>query len=133
MGYTYQQIADKCGYPDEIAAYQAVRSRVKNGVRESATELIEVEKNTLEQLQRSAWKMLRKSKTPRDVTTCINSILRIQDRRAKLLGLDAPTKLALLHNEAEKIAREIGSTVEEVMAQAEEIAANAWNKQQAQR
>jgi hypothetical protein len=56
----------------------------------------------------------------------LDRVLAIMDRRAKLLGLDAPTKIDLTQNvraKAEEIARENDLSVDDVMAEMEAILA----------
>lgn len=125
LGWGFEQIADKCGYPTPQAAYTAIRARMKSGVQEAAEDLIEAEKEHLNLLQKRAWRLI-KSVDYRVQAQGINLALRISARRSKLLGLDAPVKLALLEAEAEKIAKAIGAPVADVLRQAEEIAAAVY-------
>jgi hypothetical protein len=124
LGWSYEEIARKCGYSSEQACYQAIRAKVKAGVREAAEDLIEAEKNHLNLLQKKAWKLIRSSDY-KIVAQGINLALRVSQRRSRLLGLDSPTKIALIEEEAKRIAMETGLTAEEVLRQAEQIAAAA--------
>lgn len=55
----------------------------------------------------------------------IDRIDKLLARRAKLLGLDAPTTVRIIQDEAEKIAVEFGLTVADVLAEAEAIVQGA--------
>lgn len=127
LGWDWERIAEKCGYGTPQAAYTAVRARMKAGVQEAAEDLIEAEKTHLNLLQKRAWKLIRATDY-RAVAQGISLALRVSQRRAKLLGLDAPTKLALVDEEAGRIAKETGLTKEEILRQAEEIAARAMSR-----
>jgi transcriptional regulator len=55
----------------------------------------------------------------------IDRLDKLLARRAKLLGLDAPTTVRIIQDEAEKIAAEFGLTVADVLAEAEAIVQGA--------
>jgi AraC-like DNA-binding protein len=84
---TYQKIAEECGYYDRTSAARAVRQALREVISEPAQELIQMELNTLEQLQRPL--MLRALKG--DVQAAMG-VLKIMERRAKMLGLDVAPK-----------------------------------------
>ena len=84
-GFTYQDIADKVGYKFPSGAQKAVESALKKTLQEPADKVRELELARLDDLINSLWiYRARPQYTDR--------ILRIMERRSKLLGLDAPTK-----------------------------------------
>ena len=110
LGLTYQQIGDRLGYSRQ-AAYQAVERAIADIPRMATEELrtIELEKlDDLERklrmiLQRKHYKVSASGKVVYDSTgepvtdsgpeiQAIMGILKVIDKRAKLLGLDAPVK-----------------------------------------
>jgi orotate phosphoribosyltransferase-like protein len=77
----------------------------------------------LDALEAAAWEQVAASKGR---MFGIDRVLAIMDRRAKLLGLDAPTKIDLTQSvraKAEEIARENDLSVDDVMAEMEAILA----------
>lgn len=108
--WTYQQIADELGYSDKIAAYRAVQRALKAAIREPGEELLALELERLDRLARAAEEVLEAHhvkvaggeivydeagqplEDTRPVLEAIDRLLKIQERRARLLGLDAPVK-----------------------------------------
>lgn len=87
-GAEWQQIADTLGYSDRAAANKDVTRALDAAVREqdaSAEVLRETELQRLDRLQRGLWTAAIAG-DPRAVET----VLRVMDRRMKLLGLDIP-------------------------------------------
>lgn len=86
-GSSYQQIADKLGYKDPSSAYKVIQRELKANIKESGDELVTLSLLELDQLQRSF-----QDTAERGDTRAAKIILEIMDRRAKLLGLNAPEK-----------------------------------------
>lgn len=84
---TFAKIAIECGYYDRTSAARAVRQALREMVEEPAQEVIQMELQTLEELQRPL--MVRALKG--DVPSAMG-VLKVMERRAKLLGLDAIPK-----------------------------------------
>ena len=87
-GMRYQDIADKLGYKTPGGAYKAVKSALIKTLREPADELRNLEVERLDALLIDLWPNKHKP-------IYTDRILRIMERRAKLLGLDAPIKTDL--------------------------------------
>ena len=90
-GATYQQIGRQLGYSEQ-RAHQIVTSelqRLNTERSEAATEVRRLELERLDAMLLGAWPR-GKSGDPKMGQFC----LAIMDRRARLLGLDAPTKVA---------------------------------------
>lgn len=87
-GLSYQAIADKLGYSDKTLVRRDVVNGIKEIVREPAEEVLRIELARLDEMLAGCWEAARSG----DVSA-IDRAIRIQDRRAKYLGLDAPTKV----------------------------------------
>jgi hypothetical protein len=88
-GATFAQIARQVGYAEEGAAHKAVMSAIKATLREPAEEVRTLEVERLDRLMLGVWQRAIDGKSE-----AIDRVLKIMDRRARLLGLDAPRKLA---------------------------------------
>jgi hypothetical protein len=88
-GRTYAQIADELGVSKQ-RAYQAVAeavAEVNQQCRESAEELRRVECERLDAAQAAIW-----DKVVGGDLKAVETFLKLATRRARLLGLDAPTR-----------------------------------------
>lgn len=93
-GTDWQAIADQLGYADRGAACKDVTRALEANLlaqRASGDELREMELMRLDSLQAAAW-----PKAMQGDVRAIESCLKILDRRAKYLGLDAAIKLEVL-------------------------------------
>lgn len=114
-GATYQQIANALGYGDRSHAHRAVKAALAAIPIESAEELRRLQLDTLDYLAERATRILERqhltiTQSGRIVADengekvlddgpalgAIDRILRIQDRKAKLMGLDAPVKTEVI-------------------------------------
>lgn len=115
QGLSYRQIAEQLDYSDEAAAYRAISKVLKETVQEPAEELRALEVARLDALLTRAWAVLERDHVAHsggklvmvvgedgqeiplrdDAPTlaAIDRVLKIMERRAKYLGLDAPTKI----------------------------------------
>ena len=87
-GATYQQIADALGYRGAAGALKAVRAGLLATLQEPADELRTLELARLDALLRAVW-----PKAMRGELTAVDRVLKIMERRANLLGLDAPVRV----------------------------------------
>jgi len=88
-GATYTQIGAQLGI-SRSGAYRAVArvlERTRNDADTGANELRRLETERLDALQVALWGLASKGDTG-----AIDRILKIMERRARLLGLDAPTR-----------------------------------------
>ncbi|WP_327333709.1 hypothetical protein [Streptomyces anulatus] len=109
LGWTYQRIADHLGWANKGDAHHAVSKVLRDTVQEAGDELRALELTRLDRLEIAANEVLERehvtvsngrivvlgeSPLPDDapVLAAIDRLLKIQERRARLLGLDAPTK-----------------------------------------
>ena len=87
-GYTYDQIAEAVGYRGRAGAYKAVMSALKKTLQEPADEVRKMELERLDVMMKALWPWLEAGSTPH-----IAQMLKVMERRAKLLGLDAPAPI----------------------------------------
>lgn len=85
-GLTYEQIAEKVGYADASGAYRAVEKALREMIREPAEHVRMLELARLDQLWMAYYRRAIEGQAP----LIVDRLLRIMERRAKLLGLDAP-------------------------------------------
>lgn len=108
-GHSYQHIADVLEYADRGSAHHGVQRVLKETVQEAGDELRALELSRLDAMYVAAMGVLEnrhvtvsngKVVTLHDqpieddapVLAAIDRLLKIQERRARLLGLDAPVK-----------------------------------------
>lgn len=111
-GWTYTRIAEHVGYTHRADAYNAVKKVLEETVREAGENVRALELERLDRLEAAANEVLEREHVtvsngrvvvlhetplPDDgpVLAAIDRLLKIQERRARLLGLDAPTKQAI--------------------------------------
>lgn len=90
-GASFDRIATECGYKDRAGAHKAVMSALRKTVDEPADELRELELMRLDRALEVAWSHM-KARGPYALNA-IDRVLKIGERRAALIGLDAPEKV----------------------------------------
>jgi hypothetical protein len=85
-GMEYHDIARELGYKTPGGAFKAVKTALVKTLQEPADELRKLEVNRLDELLFVLWPQRHKPQYT-------DRILRIMERRAKLLGLDMPDNL----------------------------------------
>ena len=88
-GLTWQRIAQEVGYANHSGAYAAYKRAMQRTLQEPTDDLRQAEVDRLDRLQLAVW-----PKAMRGDHNAIVTCVRIIDRRAKLLGLDMPVKIA---------------------------------------
>ena len=86
-GKTYAAIAKELGFAGPSGAFKTVMAALKKTLQEPANELRRLEISRLDELFNSLW-------SKKDRLFYVDRLLKIMERRAKLLGLDAPSKIA---------------------------------------
>ena len=86
-GFTYSVIAEKLGYTGKAAAWDAVNRALKQLKREPAEGVLALELERLDALYKSMYPQALKGNLG-----AVDRCLKISERRARLLGLDAPVK-----------------------------------------
>jgi hypothetical protein len=87
-GLTWDQIAKRVGYGYPSSARDAYYRANARIVRDDVEELRKIEEDRLDLAQAAIW-----TKVLQGDYQAIQTLLKIMDRRAKLLGLDQPTKI----------------------------------------
>ena len=87
-GLTWQRIAEEVGYKDHTGAYAAYKRAIKRTQQQPADELREAELDRIDRLQLALW-----PKAMKGDNASVNTIVRLMERRARLLGLDTPIKI----------------------------------------
>lgn len=89
QGKTYQQIADEVGWSNRTLACRYVQRELKDVPKEEATHLRQLEMERLDALTNAVWPLAMTGDT-RSIETC----LKLMERRAKMIGLDSPSKIS---------------------------------------
>ena len=88
-GISYARIAETLGYKDGSGAWRAVKAALKKTLQEPSDELRMLEIERLDAMLAAIWGSVKQGQYGAQ-----DRALKIMERRAKLLGLDAPTKIA---------------------------------------
>ena len=89
QGHTYEYIRDHTDYKTRGGAHRAVMAALKRTQQTPADEVRKLESRRLDRLQTAVWE-----KAMTGDKDAVLSALRILERRARLLGLDLPFKIA---------------------------------------
>ena len=100
-GVGYWAIAEACGYKDHSGAWRAVKAALKKTLQEPADELRTLELARLDDMLKAIAPHVAAGNL-----TAIDRALKIQERRSRLLGLDAPSKTDLTTG-GEPITKEV--------------------------
>lgn len=117
---TYQQISDALGYGAAANAHRAVRKTLAAIPRDAAEELVQLELDQLDMLTDAVLRVLETEHytvsqgrliylhedapplaDDSPVLSAVDRLLKIQERRARLLGLDQPSKATVTHAAAD--------------------------------
>lgn len=88
QGFTFEQIASEVGYQGASGAWQAYRRVKETHIFESVEEARQLELMRLDELMYALW-----DRALGGDLSAVTGILKIMDRRAKLIGLDKPEKI----------------------------------------
>jgi hypothetical protein len=86
-GMSFTVIARRLGYSSSSGAYNAFKRAMDRITQEPAEELRRLELERLDEMFEALWPNVKKGRG-----YAVEKALMIMDRRARLLGLDAPTK-----------------------------------------
>ena len=86
-GAPYARIAEQLGYRGTGGAHAAVKAALRKTLQEPADEIRTIEEERLNALLLSMWRQAQQGNQG-----AVDRCLKIMERRARLLGLDAPTK-----------------------------------------
>lgn len=87
-GVTWEQIAREVGFKNASGAYKMYQRAAERMVRPDLEEYRDMQLDRLERMHKAVWLRAKDGDL-----RAIEMALRIGDREAKLLGLDAPTKI----------------------------------------
>ena len=87
-GASYEAIARQCGFANRSGAYQAIQRELQRTLQEPADDLRMLEVERLNDLYRAM--IPHALSGDKDSTWYVDRCLKIMERRAALLGLDAP-------------------------------------------
>lgn len=90
-GASYAQIGRVLGYRSTASAHKAVEVALTMTLREPAEAVRQLELERLDEAQRAIWPRVRAGDLE-----AIDRLCKLMDRRAKLLGLDAPKQVEVL-------------------------------------
>lgn len=116
-GKQWAEIADELGYADPSGAYRAAKRLLDRTEFEAVEEYRAVEADRLDEAHRLQFDALVRLSNAGEfdaVPAAVNAIVKISDRRSKLLGLDAPTRVNVAHSgedfaaTAAQLMKEIG-------------------------
>lgn len=110
-GLTFQQIADEVGFRSASGVYQRYKATLKATIQEPADELRRLERERLDSLLAAIWPLAMAGKG-----YAVEKALMIMDRKARMLGLDAPTRSQVtvsdeMTSQIEQLAAELGVVV----------------------
>jgi hypothetical protein len=117
-GRKYREIADALGYSSPQHAHRDVKTELDALVKEPAMDVLAEELDRLDKMLQGLW-----SEARRGNIHSVDRVLRIMERRARYLGLDAPDRVAVeatvrttieIASEIEAIARAIQDGDEEI-------------------
>ena len=106
LGYTLEEIATRAGYGDRAAAHRAIQRELQRTMREPADDLRQLESARMDELLKTFMVKAMKG----DVKAA-ELVLKIGERRAKLLGLDMTTDAPLV---AQVLIRQYAADTEAV-------------------
>lgn len=86
-GVTFATIAEQLGYRGPSGAYRAVMSALRKTLQEPADEVRKMETERLDALLLALWSQAKSGNQG-----AIDRTLKVMERRAKLWGLDMPTR-----------------------------------------
>lgn len=120
-GQSFDAIAQELGYASRSGAFHAVMSALRKTLQEPADEVRKMELERLDSMLEATWEFAMTGKPE-----AVDRVLKIMERRAKYLGLDAPKEINIsyLKSRAQEIADKLGIDVADVLRQAEEVAAS---------
>ena len=119
-GASYRAIGETLNV-STTRSWELVDEALREHVAEGVAALRELECRRLDQLQMACWPAAM-----RGIPRHIDSVLRVMQRRSRLLGLDAPREVAItgdriLRASVEAAAADLGLNPAEVMAEAEAL------------
>lgn len=98
-GATFEQIAEQIGYRNRSTAYRAVTSAIQNVGHEQAEQLRDLDLTRLDKLMTAVW-----PKALQGDMHAVDRVLKIVERRAKMLGYDQANVVSINSMRADTVA-----------------------------
>lgn len=118
QGMGLADIAKELGFKDASGVYYAIQRALKKIIQEPAEAVRKLELERLDKMLLGLWPQATKGQWQ-----AVDRVLSIMERRAKLLGLDAPTKIDITQH-IRQVAEEVGIDPDEAVKEAERIVAS---------
>ncbi len=117
-GVTFERIATQLDYRSRQAAKSAVDAAMQRIIQEPAESLRKLDLERLDTMLFALMPAIRRGEWQ-----SVNSGLKVMERRAKLLGLDAPVKIEaeIEHKDGRDLSRVPQKDLDQLLAQAEAI------------
>jgi hypothetical protein len=108
-GLTWDLIAERTGYASASSALAAYHRAAKRIVQEDIEQIRKIESERLDIAQSAIWGSVLSGNIP-----AVTALIRIQERRAKLLGLDQPIRqqIEVTNYDGDTIDREVARLAE---------------------
>ena len=108
-GLTWDAIAERMGYAYPAAAHAAYKRAAARVVHEDVEAIRRIESERLDVVQSAVWGKALGGDIP-----AVQTVIRIMERRSKLLGLDAPIKqqVEVTTYDGETIDREVARLID---------------------
>ena len=107
-GATYAVIASELRYKSASGAHKAVSSALTATLRPPADELRQLESDRIDNLWVQLWERLTSAADIADFVKLTAQLIRLSERRARLLGLDSPVKADLTITDWRQQAQDAG-------------------------
>jgi hypothetical protein len=114
-GKSFPQIARELGYRSVAGAYDAVMGALRETLREPAEQVRALELERLDQMLDAIWPTALTGSIPAQA-----QVLRLMERRAKYLGLDAPARVDV-EQRIRGVAAQLGLDPDAAVAEAQRI------------
>lgn len=112
-GASLPEIAREVGYAGAPGAFKAIDTAIARQQHQAAETVRKLELSRLDRMLLSLWPTIIDPKVPpAERVRVVDAIIRIMDRRAKYLGLDAPIKIDVAE-QIRQAARDAGFTAAE--------------------
>ena len=108
-GLTWDLIAERAGYKSASSALAAYHRAAKRAVQEDVEQIRKIESERLDIAQSAIWGSVLSGNI-----SAVTALIRIQERRAKLLGLDQPIRqqIEVTNYDGDTIDREVARLAE---------------------
>lgn len=114
-GLSYAEIATELGYANEGGAYKAVQRGLQRALQEPAAHVRALSLSRLDRMLRAIWRAVIGGDL-----FAIDRALKIEERRAKLLGLDK-ADMVDIEERIRLIARALGQDEDAAVAEAQRV------------